>query len=122
MNNTLHGARKIDNLSFLEKLVINQNHAIIDVRSPVDYRDGTLLDAPNAALRNFITVYSSKRKDTNKFILIGSKKDTVDLEACIRYANNFPQPDKKQLKISYVLYEDILERENDISRGKRKGA
>lgn len=120
MDKTIQGARKIENLNYLETLVKDKNHALIDVRSPVDYRDGTLFDAPNSAVRNFITVFSNLRKNTSKFILIGSEEDTSDLEACIRYANNFPQPDNKQLQISYVLYEEIINSTPDRKNNKGK--
>lgn len=108
MSDAILGARKLKNLSFVEKLINERKYALIDVRNPVDYRDGSILNAPNAPLRNFITVFAKKRRDTNKIILIGSNKDKKDLEACIRYAINFNPPDNKELNISYLLYDELV--------------
>ena len=102
-------AKKIENFYFAEKLINERNHKVLDVRSPVLYRDGTIFEAPNAPLRNFITEFIRVRKDTNKIILVGSKDEQSDLDSCIRYANSFQLPiDKKELKLSYVLFEDMI--------------
>lgn len=120
MSKVLMGARKIESMKLLEALITERNHGIIDVRTPIEYRDGTFFDAPNSALRNFITVYGKMRKDTNKIVLIGSKQSMKDLEACIRYANNFPQVDKKLLNLSYVLYEDLVVKPPEAEKGTRR--
>lgn len=116
MNNNIHGCRKIEDLNFFEKLVNEQNYSVLDVRTPVEYRDGTLMDAPNAPLRNFVTEFIKTRRGNNKIILIGSKDDISNLEASIKYTNTVPAPDEKVSKISYVFYEDMLNKQE-----KRKG-
>lgn len=111
-------ARKIADYNFVYKLIDERKHKILDVRSPVLYRDGTLFEAPNAPVRNFTTEFAKVRKDTNKIILIGSREDTSDLEACIRYANSFPiTMDNKFLNLSYVYYEDMLEAKSKNKKG-----
>lgn len=119
MNTTIHGCRKIEDINFLQKLVDDRNYALIDVRSPVQYRDGTILNAPNAALRNFTIEFLKTRKNTNKIVLIGSNKDRAELEASIKYAINVPNPDAKITNLSYVLYEE-MSGESKPERAKRK--
>lgn len=121
MNTTIHGCRKIEDINFLQKLVNEKNYALIDVRSPVQYRDGTILDAPSAPLRNFTMEFLKTRKVTNKIVLIGSKRDTSDLEASIKYANNTPNPDAKMTNLSYVFYEEMTgEEKPERAKPKRK--
>lgn len=113
-------ARKIENYYFAEKLLNERKHRVLDVRTPLMYRDGTIFEAPSAPVRNFTTEFAKVRKDTNKVILIGSREDTSDLEACIRYANSFPiTMDDKYLNLSYVYYEEMLESKE---KEKKKGS
>ena len=79
-------AKKVHSLDFFKKLVEKDGYAVIDTRSPVEYRDGTLYNAPNAPLRNFMPQFVQTVKDTKKVVLIGSQRDTESFEACIRYA------------------------------------
>lgn len=108
----IRGAKKIKSMSLLKTLVEDRGYAIIDVRSPLEYRYGTLLEAPNSAVRNFVTIYANNRANTAKFVFIGSTQSMEDLEMCIRYANNFPQPDKKQQNLRFVIYDELMESEN----------
>lgn len=94
-------ARKINDTSFLNKLVENQGYAVIDTRSPIEYRDGTLHNAPNAPLRNFLGEFMRVLKDNNKVVLIGSQSDEAAFRACIRYAE---QNSKGNTKLSYFYY------------------
>lgn len=112
-------AKKIENYFFVEKLLNERKYKILDVRNPLMYRDGTIFDASSAPVRNFTTEFAKVRKYTNKIILIGSREDPSDLEACIRYANSFPiTMDNKYLNLSYVYYEDMLEsKEKEKKRG-----
>lgn len=109
MDTTIHGCRKIQDKSFLEKLVNERKYTILDVRSPVDYRDGTLLGATNAPLRNFTMEFMKARRETNKIIILGSKEDPSNIEVSIRYANTVPNPDSKSTNMSYVFYEEMIE-------------
>lgn len=94
-------ARRINDQQFLKKLVEDQGYAVIDTRSPVEYRNGTLFDAPNAPLRNFLGEFMRVIKDNKKIVLIGSDKDDAAFQACIRYAE---QNAKDNTKISYYYY------------------
>lgn len=121
MNTTIHGCRKIENVNFLQKLVNERNYALLDVRSPVLYRDGTILNAPSAPLRNFTVEFIRTRKNTNKIVLIGSKADTSDLEASIKYAISIPNPDTKETNLSYVLYEEMTGESESHRPNKKRG-
>jgi len=94
---------RIRDFSFLENLVENKKHAVIDIRSPEDYRYGTVLEAPNAPLRAFLRVLVKVLKNTKKVVLIASENDTETLDACIRYAT---QAGGIDLNLSYFFYED----------------
>ena len=94
-------ARRINDKKFLEKLVNDLGYSVIDTRSPVEYRNGTLFNAPNAPLRNFLGEFARVLKDSNKVVLIGSEKDEKAFQACIRYAE---QNAKENTKISYYYY------------------
>jgi len=107
MDNTIYGCRKIQDKSSFEKLINEKSYAVLDVRSPVEYRNGTLMEAPNATLRNFTTEFLKTRRLTNKIILIGSREELRELESSIKYAYNTPNPDAKKTNLSYVFYEDI---------------
>lgn len=121
MNTTIHGCRKIEDLNFLQKLVKERNYAVMDVRTPIQYRDGTLLDAPSAPLRNFTMEFIKTRKNTNKIVLIGSKEDPSDLESSIKYAINIPNPDAKTTNISYVFYEEMVGESNPQIPKRKRG-
>lgn len=94
---------RIRDFSFLENLVENRKHAVIDIRSPEDYRYGTVLDAPNAPLRSFLPALANTMKETKKIVLIASENDSESLDACVRYAT---QAGGVDLKLSYFFYED----------------
>ena len=104
---TFYNAKKIDNIHFAQKLIDERKHRALDVRSPVEYRDGTLFEAPNAPLRAFVNEFLKVRKETSKVILIGSKEAQDDLASCIRYAHSFQVNDNKELRLSYMYYEDF---------------
>lgn len=117
MNNNIRGCRKIEDFNFFKKLVEERGYSVMDVRTPVAYRDGTLFNAPNAPLRNFVAEFIKTRRENNKIILVGSKNDTTDLEVSIKYANNVPDPDNKSTNMSYVFYEDMSD-----TQEKKKGS
>lgn len=119
MNNSKHGCRKIEDKAFFERLINERGYKVIDVRPPLAYRDGTLMGAPNVALRNFLPEFMRVRKETNKIILIGSKDDPSDLEASLKYAITAPAVDEKMSNISYVYYEEMMGEEN--TRNKKRG-
>jgi len=100
----MQNAKRIKDYSFLESLVEKKKYSVIDVRSPEDYRYGTVLEAPNAPLRAFLPVFANALKDSKKIVLVGSEDDTETLEACARYA---VQNGGLDLNLSYFLYEDM---------------
>ena len=94
-------ARRINDRSFVKSLVEDNGYAVIDTRSPVEYRDGTLFDAPNAPLRNFLGEFMKAAKEHKKVILLGSEADDDAFKACIRYAEQSAPPNTR---ISYHYY------------------
>jgi len=59
-------AKKINDINFLKSLVEKRGYSVIDTRSPIEYRNGTLFNAPNAPLRNFLNVFIPMLKESNK--------------------------------------------------------
>jgi len=94
---------RIRDFTFLENLVENKKYSVIDIRSPEDYRYGTVLEAPNAPLRAFLPTLTNALKETKKIVLIASESDSDTLNACIRYATQLGGVD---LSLSYFFYED----------------
>jgi rhodanese-related sulfurtransferase len=94
-------ARRINDTKLLEKLVNEKGFAVIDTRSPVEYRDGTIFDAPNAPLRNFMATFVPTVRSNKKVVLIGSAKDNDAFQACIRYAE---QNAPAEANIRYFYY------------------
>lgn len=94
-------AKKINDINFLKSLVEKRGYSVIDTRSPVEYRNGTLFNAPNAPLRNFLSVFVPMLRESNKIVLIGSEKDNEAFKACIRYAEQNMKPNTQ---LSYYYY------------------
>jgi len=94
-------AKKINDINFLKSLVEKRGYSVIDTRSPIEYRNGTLFNAPNAPLRNFLNVFIPMLKESNKIVLIGSDKDRDAFRACIRYAELNMKPNTQ---LSYYYY------------------
>jgi len=95
--------RRVKDLKHLEKLVNERNHVLIDVRSPDQYRYGTVMDAPNAPMRVLLPALKKCLDRTRKIILIGSEHDMESLNACLQYSVQVGPID---MKMSYFLYED----------------
>jgi hypothetical protein len=93
-------ARRVNNTALLNKLVNDKGFSVIDTRSPVEYRDGTLFDAPNAPLRNFVTTFVPMVRSNKKIVLIGSAEDNDAFKACIRYAEQ-NAPENANIKFFY---------------------
>lgn len=96
-------ARRVNNKALLNKLVNDKGFAVIDTRSPVEYRNGTLFDAPNAPLRNFMATFIPTVRSNKKIILIGSGEDKEAFQACIRYAEQ-NAPDGANIRYCYFDY------------------
>ncbi len=66
--------------------LMKKKSTLIDMRSPVLYRDGTYMDAPNLPLMNFCNNLFSLDKSKN-IILIVDSSDDADIKTAINYAN-----------------------------------
>lgn len=67
-------------------VLIDKGGILIDLRSPVDFRDGTISGAKNLPLMNFIN--SFLKFDKNKpIVLIVNRVDDSDLKTVDTYAN-----------------------------------
>lgn len=67
------------------KTLIDKGAILVDVRSPVAYRDGTLPGAINLSLRQ-LSQLASKPK-TTPVILFGDSDDDPTLKSAINYVN-----------------------------------
>lgn len=94
-------AKKVHDEKLLNKLVQKDGYSVIDTRSPVEYRNGTIFNAPNAPLRNFMTTFIPMARNNSKIVLVGSPDDEAAFKACIRYAE---QNASDNTKIRYYYY------------------
>lgn len=58
---------------------------LVDMRSPVEFRNGTVDGAVNLPLRNFLNTITGLDKKT-KLIVFSEKQDDADITAGINYA------------------------------------
>ena len=65
--------------------LINKGAMLIDLRSPVDFRDGTITGAVNLPLKNFTNKLMGFDKK-KKYVLIGKTVEDTDLKAAVNYA------------------------------------
>lgn len=67
------------------KTLVDKGAVLVDVRSPVAFRDGTLPGAINLSLRQ-LSQLSSKPKNT-PIVLFGDSDDDPTLKSAINYVN-----------------------------------
>lgn len=67
------------------KTLVDKGAVLVDVRSPVAYRDGTLPGAINLSLRQ-LSQLASKPKNT-PIVLFGESDDDPTLKSAINYVN-----------------------------------
>lgn len=67
------------------KSLIDKGATLVDVRSPIAYRDGTIPGAINLSLRQ-LSQLSSKPK-TTPIVLFGDSDDDPTLKSAINYVN-----------------------------------
>jgi rhodanese-related sulfurtransferase len=69
------------------KKLIDKGGLLIDVRSPVQFRDGSLPNAINVSLRNVSSLF--KHPKTTNFILFGESDDDENVKAAGNYLIQF---------------------------------
>lgn len=67
--------------------LVDKGAKLIDVRSPVAFRDGTLPGAQNVSLRQVSTLFSLPK--TTKVIFFGETNDDENLKSAINYMVQF---------------------------------
>lgn len=67
------------------KTLVDKGAVLVDVRSPVAYRDGTLPGAINLSLRQ-LSQLTSKPKNT-PIVLFGESDDDPTLKSALNYVN-----------------------------------
>jgi len=65
------------------RALLGETGTLIDVRSPVDFRDGHLPNAVNMTLRQ-LTILQSMQKDT-PFVICGNEADASTVRSAINY-------------------------------------
>jgi len=68
------------------ELIKNKNAMLIDVRGPVEFRNGTINDATNISLRNISSLLTEDKR--TPLIFFGESDDSVDIKQSIKYAEN----------------------------------
>jgi rhodanese-related sulfurtransferase len=77
-------ARVIDREQF-DRMKSKKSTMVIDMRSPIEYRNGHIDESVNLPLRNFLNTITPLNKET-KLILFADAMDNEDLVAGIKYA------------------------------------
>lgn len=65
--------------------LVNKGAMLVDMRSPVDFRDGTIKGAVNLPLRNFVNKLASFNKK-QKIVIFGRNITDEDLKIAFNYA------------------------------------
>lgn len=84
--------------------LLEKGAALIDIRSPVDYRNGHIEGSQNLPLRNFINRLSSFDKKKNVILIVNNINFDTDLKTVDTYA--------EQLGFSKIFateYKQLLE-------------
>lgn len=85
----------------LKSLLNNDKCEIVDIRSPVEFRNSNIARSVNLPLTNFAN-YLMKIKNDNKTLLVyGSASNIKDLEAASRYANEL------RIRAEFTTYETL---------------
>lgn len=58
---------------------------LVDMRSPIEFRDGTIAGAVNLPLKNFLNTIAGLNKKT-KIIVFGNSEEDADVTTGINYA------------------------------------
>lgn len=77
--------KKINKNRFQQIVAKNKDHFLVDMRSPVNYRDGHINGAVNLPLRNFINKIMGMPRDT-VIVAYSTSFDDVDLTQGMNYA------------------------------------
>ena len=67
------------------KRLLEGGAMLVDMRSPVAYRNGSINGAVNLPLRNFLNTLSGLNRDT-KLIVFGDSNEDADVNTGINYA------------------------------------
>lgn len=58
---------------------------LVDMRSPVDFRDGTVAGAVNLPLKNFLNTITGMAR-TKKIVVFGKTVDDLDVKSAYNYS------------------------------------
>jgi 3-mercaptopyruvate sulfurtransferase SseA len=75
---------KFADKEYVSKL-LNKGALLVDMRSPIDFRNGSVDGAVNLPLKNFLNKITGLNKKT-KIIVFGDTKNDIDIITGINYA------------------------------------
>lgn len=87
----------------LQALLSNDKYTLVDIRTPVEFRNGSLPNATNLPLTNFANSLLKFKKENRKLLVFGSSSNLKDIEAASRYVDAVGVP------AEYTTYENIKE-------------
>lgn len=96
--------------STVERLVA-KGAMLVDMRSPIDFRDGTISGAVNLPLRNFLNKITGMDRKS-KIIIFGASMEDPDVKHGFNYANQLGFTEVYISAYSQLLHEqpDVPER------------
>ena len=72
----------------VKELMDKKNALLIDMRSPVSFRDTHINGAVNLPLRNLVNELVKNKDSKRPIILFGVNSEDTDVKAAIKYAEN----------------------------------
>lgn len=72
----------------VKTLLEKKNAILVDMRSPVMFRDENVAGSVNWPLRNLVNNLTLERNKTKPVILFGLNPDDVDLKSGVTYSEN----------------------------------
>lgn len=99
---------KLINKKKVNDLVANKKGVLVDIRSPVDFRNGHIKDSKNLPLRNFINSLPGFDKKVPLILIVNNISVDTDLKTIDTYAVQLGFE-----KIYATEYKQLLDEDNN---------
>lgn len=67
--------------------LLNKNGILVDMRSPIDFRDGTIAGAVNLPLKNFLNKLTGTKNKKQVFVIFTKEYEESDAKHADNYAH-----------------------------------
>ena len=66
--------------------LVNKGATLVDMRTPVEFRDGSIVGSVNLPLRNFLNHLVGVTDKASTIIMFSTDKDDADVTSAVNYA------------------------------------